>query len=123
MKRLKGVEEQLDSMGDVMGSMGGVDGGGDPHRLCYLDGEIKRVKDVTRGHEGKLVTLEEELRTKLLVFEERIGASLAMMRNQENNVSRQELYECVSRVREPMNERFADNQNVLNEILGKVQKL
>lgn len=46
-----------------------------------------------------------------------------MMKNQENNVSRQELYESVNRLREPMNQRFNDTQNLINEIVGKIQKL
>lgn len=54
----------------------------DPHKICHLDAELKRVKDTTRSHDIKIGSLDEELKTKLLVFEERINASIAMMRNQ-----------------------------------------
>ena len=40
-----------------------------------------------------------------------------MMRNQENNVSRQELYESVNRLRDPINQKFVDYQNLINEIV------
>ena len=89
LKRLKEMQDHVESINNVMSTMGGAEGGNDPHKLCFLDGEIKRLKDSNRTNESKLNVLEEELKTKLLVFEERIAASLAMMRNQENNVSRE----------------------------------
>lgn len=59
IRRLKLVEEQLDSMSSVMSSMGGGDGTSDPHKLCYLDGEIKRLKDTSRSHDTKIGVLDE----------------------------------------------------------------
>ena len=54
-----------------MSSMGTGTGGivGDPHKLCQLDGEIRKLRDSTRTTESKLHSVEDELRTKLLVFE------------------------------------------------------
>lgn len=39
-----------------MSSMGTGSGGmvGDPHKLCQLDGEIRKLRDGTRTIEGKL---------------------------------------------------------------------
>lgn len=37
--------------------MGGADGSNDPHKLCYLDGEIKRLKDSSRTHDTKIGVL------------------------------------------------------------------
>lgn len=42
-----------------MSSMGGADGTSDPHKLCYLDGEIKRLKDTSRTHDSKIGVLDE----------------------------------------------------------------
>jgi hypothetical protein len=54
-----------------MSSMGTGSGGsfGDPHKLCQMDGEIRKLRDATRTLEGKVHTNEDELKTKLLVFE------------------------------------------------------
>lgn len=103
--------------------MGGEGGMNDPHKICHLDAEIKRLKDTTRSHEIKIGSMDEELKTKLLIFEERINASVAMMRNQDNNVSREELYESVNRLKEPVNERLNDFQNLINELGAKASKM
>lgn len=31
-----------------MSSMGGAGGVGDPHKLCQIDGEVKRLRDANR---------------------------------------------------------------------------
>lgn len=68
--------------------MGGVEGGMDPHKLCSIDGEVKRLKDSNRTNESKITTLEDELKTKLTIFEERIMTTLGMLKGQDNFVSR-----------------------------------
>ena len=66
-----------------------VDGGGmDPHKLCHIDGEVRRLRDSNRTNEIKLTGLEDEVKTKLLVFEERIMTTLSMLKGQDNYVSR-----------------------------------
>ncbi len=54
-----------------MSSMGSGSGGsfGDPHKLCQMDGEIRKLRDTTRTLESKVHSVEDELKTKLLVFE------------------------------------------------------
>lgn len=44
-----------------MSSMGTGSGGGfgDPHKLCQLDGEIRKLRDSTRTIEGKLHSVED----------------------------------------------------------------
>lgn len=73
-----------------MSSMGTGSGGsfGDPHKLCQMDGEIRKLRDATRTLEGKVHTVEDELKTKLLVFEERIMTTLSMIKGQDHFVSR-----------------------------------
>jgi hypothetical protein len=66
----------------MLSSLSGSEGTNDPHRVCLLDGEIKRLKESSRTHETKLNILEEEFKTRLLIFEERISTSIAMMRSQ-----------------------------------------
>lgn len=46
-----------------------------------------------------------------------------MMRNQDNNVTREELYESMNRLKEPVNQRLTDLQNLMNELVAKSQKL
>lgn len=54
-KKLKNLEIELGSINNVMQTMGGGSGGaGDPHKLCQLDGEIRRLRDSTRTNEIKL---------------------------------------------------------------------
>ena len=41
-----------------MTSMGGANGGGmDPHKLCHIDGEVRRLRDSNRTNENKLQSL------------------------------------------------------------------
>ena len=63
-------------------------GGMDPHKLCHIDGEVRRLRDSNRTNEIKLTGLEDEVKTKLLVFEERIMTTLSMLKGQDNYVSR-----------------------------------
>lgn len=74
-----------------MSSMGSGNGGsfGDPHKLCQLDGEIRKLRDTSRTLEAKVHTLEDNLKTKLLVFEERIMTTLSMIKGQDHFVSRE----------------------------------
>lgn len=38
-------------MGNIMSSLGGTDGKGmDPHRLCQIDGEVRRLRDANRSN-------------------------------------------------------------------------
>lgn len=48
--RLKKLDIELSSINSVMQSMGSGSGGsfGDPHKLCQLDGEIRKLRDTTR---------------------------------------------------------------------------
>ena len=75
-----------------MSSMGSAGGGMDPHKLCQIDGEVRRLRDSNRSNEIKITSLEDELKTKLLLFEERIMTTLGMLKGQDNFVSREELY-------------------------------
>jgi hypothetical protein len=63
------MEEEFSSLNDMMSNMGGEGGMNDPHKICHLDAEIKRLKDSSRSHEIKIASIEEELKTKLLIFE------------------------------------------------------
>ena len=86
-----------------MSSMGGVDGSGmDPHKLCHMDGQVRRLRDCNRTNEVKLQGLEDQVKMKLLTFEERIMTTLGMLKTQDNFVSREEMYESMSRLREPV---------------------
>lgn len=52
-----------------MSSMGGAGGSGaDPHKLCHMDGEVRRLRDSTRTNEVRVQAVEEEVRLKLLAF-------------------------------------------------------
>lgn len=69
--------------------MGGADGNGiDPHKLCHMDGELRRLRDSNRSNELKVQSLEDELKLKLLTFEERIMTTLSLLKSQDNFVSR-----------------------------------
>ena len=70
----------------------GAEGGMDPHKLCHIDGDVKRLKDSNRTNESKISVLEDEIKTKLLVFEERVMSTLGMLKGQDNFVSRDEMY-------------------------------
>lgn len=37
-EKIKKLDSMLDSINNVMSSMGGVEGGMDPHKLCHIDG-------------------------------------------------------------------------------------
>jgi len=52
-----------------MSSISGASGGLDPHKLCQIDGEVRKIRDSSRANETKLLSLEDEVKTKLLVFE------------------------------------------------------
>lgn len=102
-EKIAKLEGELDSINNVMSSMGGGSGGGmDPHKICQIDGEVRRLRDSNRSNETKITSLEDELKTKLLLFEERIMTTLGMLKGQDNFVSREELYESLNRLREPV---------------------
>lgn len=43
-----------------MSSMGGAEGSGmDPHKLCHIDGEVRRLRDNNRTNEVKIQTLDD----------------------------------------------------------------
>ncbi len=48
--KLKKLDIELTSINNVMSSMGTGAGGsvGDPHKLCQLDGETRKLRDATR---------------------------------------------------------------------------
>lgn len=71
-----------------MSSMSMGSGGMDPHKLCQIDGEVRRLRDSNRTNETKLQGLEDEVKTKLLLFEERIMTTLSMLKGQDNYVNR-----------------------------------
>lgn len=54
--KLKKLDIELGSINNVMSSMGTGAGGsmGDPHKLCQLDGETRKLRDGLRTVEGKL---------------------------------------------------------------------
>lgn len=81
------------------------------------------MRDCNRTNEVKLQTLEDELKIKLLTFEERIMTTLGMLKTQDNFVSREEMYESMTRLREPVMEKLGENQNLIYEMNGKVSKL
>lgn len=60
---------------------------------------------------------------KLLTFEERIMTTLGMLKGQDNFVSREEMYESLSRLREPVMEKLNENQTLIYEVNGKMAKL
>lgn len=52
------LEGDLDSINNVMSSIGGGDGKGmDPHKLCHIDGEVRRLRDSNRSNETKITSL------------------------------------------------------------------
>ena len=60
---------QCDIENIVASSLGGSDGSGlDPHKLCQVDGEVRRLRDCNRSNEVRLTTLEDDVRMKLLTF-------------------------------------------------------
>ena len=81
------------------------------------------MRDCNRTNEVKLQTLEDELKIKLLTFEERIMTTLGMLKTQDNFVSREDMYESMTRLREPVMEKLGENQNLIYEMNGKVSKL
>lgn len=113
-EKIQKLEHELESINNVMSSISGNGGGMDPHKLCHIDGEVRRLRDSNRTNESKLQSLEDEVKTKLLVFEERIMTTLGMLKSQDNFVSREEMYESLSRLREPVTERMNENQNLIH---------
>lgn len=54
-EKIKKLLNDLESIREVMSSVGGGGNGGfDPHKLCMLDGEIRILKDSARASTGKL---------------------------------------------------------------------
>jgi len=51
-----------------MSSMSVENGGMDPHKLCMIDGEVRKLRDSSRSNENKLDYLDNEVKTKLLIF-------------------------------------------------------
>lgn len=49
--------------------------------------------------------------------------TLGMLKGQDNFISREQLYESLSRLREPVTERLNENQNLIHELNGKITKL
>ena len=49
--------------------------------------------------------------------------TLGMLKGQDNYVSREEMYDSLSRLREPVTERMNENQNLIHELNGKISKL
>jgi hypothetical protein len=54
-----------------MASMGGGEGGSglDPHKLCHMDGEVRRLRDCNRTNEIRVQAVVDEVKMKLLAFE------------------------------------------------------
>lgn len=50
----------------------------------------------------------------MLVFEERIMTTLSMIKGQDHFVSREEMYQSISRLRDPVNDRLNEQQNLMN---------
>lgn len=46
-----------------------------------------------------------------------------MLKGQDNFVSREEMYESLSRLREPVMEKLNENQTLIYEVNGKMAKL
>lgn len=46
--KLKKLDIELGSINNIMSSMGSGGSSGDPHKLCQLDGEIRKVRDNNR---------------------------------------------------------------------------
>lgn len=49
--------------------------------------------------------------------------TLGMIKGQDHFVSREELYETISRLRQPLNERMNENNNLINQLHTKCNKL
>lgn len=84
---------------------------------------MRRLRDCNRSNEVRLTTLEDDVRMKLLTFEERVMTTLGMLKTQDNFVSREEMYESLSRLREPVMEKLGDNQSLIYELNGKLTKI
>ena len=123
-EKIKKLTHDLESVNNVMSSLGGSDGSGlDPHKLCQVDGEVRRLRDCNRSNEVRLTTLEDDVRMKLLTFEERVMTTLGMLKTQDNFVSREEMYESLTRLREPVMEKLGENQSLIYELNGKLTKM
>ena len=53
-EKIKKLDIQLSSINNVLQSMGTGGSGGDPHKLCQLDGEIRKLRDASRTNQGKI---------------------------------------------------------------------
>ena len=42
------MEHELESVNNVMSSFNADGGGLDPHKLCHIDGEVRRLRDSNR---------------------------------------------------------------------------
>lgn len=68
-EKLKKLDNDLTSINNVMSTIGGAGGTGlDPHKLCHMDGEVRRLRDCNRTNQVKIQGLEDELKMKLLTF-------------------------------------------------------
>lgn len=57
-EKIKKLDNDLSSINNVMASMGGAEGSGmDPHKLCHMDGEVRRLRDCNRTNEVKIQSL------------------------------------------------------------------
>ena len=58
-EKIKKLEHDLESINNVMSSFNADGGGMDPHKLCHIDGEVRRLRDSNRTNESKLQSLED----------------------------------------------------------------
>ena len=58
-EKIKKLDNDLESVNSVMSSMGGgAEGSGlDPHKLCHMDGEVRRLRDSNRTNEMRIQSL------------------------------------------------------------------
>lgn len=54
----------------------------DPHKICTMDSEIKRLRTSVDKHGETLSAMDYETKMKLLAFEEKIMDNLALVKNQ-----------------------------------------
>lgn len=48
-EKIKKLDNDLTSINNVMSTIGGAEGSGlDPHKLCHIDGEVRRLRDSNR---------------------------------------------------------------------------
>ena len=58
-EKIKKLDNDLESVNSVMSSMGGgaEESGLDPHKLCHMDGEVRRLRDSNRTNEMRIQSL------------------------------------------------------------------